>query len=231
MSRRILVFIPTFAERTALADLARDVRALGEGYQPLVIDDGSVPPVPLAHGALQVRLPANMGLGVCTHVAFAHAMRHSYDAIVRIDGDGQHRVRDIPRLVAALDSADFVVGVRLNHANSGVGGVGRRFLKAYFNALASAMTRGAVPPDANSGCFAANRKAMAVLNERSFERYPEPEMMISAVRAGLGVASVEIEQERRAQGRSTLGPIAALLMFFRFNVFAVGTLLRRRGPR
>lgn len=229
---QVLVFVPTLSDRTELPGILADVDALGAGYKALVIDDGSVPPVLLPAGRrLLVRLPANMGLGVCTHVAFDHALRHGYQAVVRIDGDGQHRVQDIPRVVAALTGADFVVGARTNPENvaGGLDGLGRRLLKHYFSLMARLLTGGGVPTDVNSGFFAANVRAMRLLNQSLFERFPEPEIFISAYRLGLRVTSVPIEQRQRVEGRSRLGVLAGLRMFFRFNVFAVGQLLRRKG--
>lgn len=228
---RILVFIPTFGDRMAIPGLLQEVAGLGSSYRALVVDDGSVPPVRVPAGsALRVRLPANMGLGVSTFVAFAHALRHGYDAVVRVDADGQHRIEDVPRLVAALRDADVVVGVRANHEVPGVTRMGHRLLKRYFAGIAAAMTKGAVSEDANSGCLAVNRRAMEALNATSFERFPEPEILVAAHRARLKISSVPIAQNERAHGKSSIGPGAAFMMFLRFNVFALAELLRRRRP-
>lgn len=214
-----------------LPRIVSEIAALGNGYRALVIDDGSDPPLQIAPGAhLMVRLPANMGLGVCTHIAFAHALRHGYAAAVRVDADGQHRVQDVPRLVAALAGADLVMGERTNQAvGGGLDGFGRRLLKRYYSLLARALTRGAISSDVNSGLFAVSPEAMRKLRSASFERFPEPEMFISAYRLGLRVTSVPVEQQRRTEGRSSLDVFASVLMFFRFNVFALGQLLRRKG--
>lgn len=229
---RILVFIPTFSDHAAIDDLVAAIAELGQVFVPLLVDDGSVPPVAVPGGrCLHARLPANMGLGVSTHIAFSHALRHGYTAVVRVDADGQHAVHDIPRLINALGDADFVVGVRTNHDSDGsLDGLGRRLMKAYFNMLARALTGGRVPHDVNSGFFAANREALRRLSRDTFERFPEPEIFVSACRADLRVVSVLVEQLPRRTGRSTLGMFAALRMFFRFNVFAFNRILRGRQP-
>ncbi len=233
---KVLVLIPSLNDGAALPALVRSLRAQGAGLQPLIVDDGSAYPVvppELAEQCLHVRLPANFGLGMCTHIAFSHAIRHRYDAVVRVDSDGQHDVRDIHRFVDVLrgGGADVVIGARANQDRSRtLNNLARRTMKMYFTTLAAVLTHGKLPRDVNSGFFAANARAIASLNYSTFERFPEPEMFIVAVRSGLRVAAVDIEQLPRRDGASTLGVLAAVQLSLRFTVFAIGQLLRRRTP-
>ena len=43
---------------------------------------------------------------------FSWALERGYDMIVEMDADGSHRPEDLPRLLAALDGADAVIGSR-----------------------------------------------------------------------------------------------------------------------
>ena len=231
---RVLVFVPTYNDNARAAEIALGISAASPAYRPLVVDDGSSPPLaPAAAGAggLQVRLPDNFGLGAITHIAFDHALAAGYGAVVRIDGDGQHMVSDIPRLLAPIEdgSADLVVGIRVNHR---LGSGGARWLrtgvKAYFSLLARIITGGRSPDDINTGFFAANRTAMATLSHFTLARFPEPQLFILACRAGLRVREVAVEQQDRLGGRSALGFSQGLRMFYRFNVFVINELLRGR---
>ena len=229
----VLVFVPSYGDAEALPEIVAGVTALGTRYRCLVVDDGSPIPVAVPSCALRVRLPANFGLGISTHVAFDHVLRHGHRALVRVDADGQHAVEDIPRLMSDIDArrADVVVGSRANHGQDRSSlGWGRRLLKGYFNLAARIMTGSRAPADVNSGFFALNAVAIAVLNRSTFERFPEPEIFVSACRAGLRVASVQVEQRQRTHGISTLGIFAAMQMFFRFNVYALNEVLLRRRP-
>jgi hypothetical protein len=231
---RVLVFIPSFNDSAALPGLVSEVGRLGRRYQALVIDDGSSRSVlseVLAKQCLHVRLSSNFGLGVCTHIAFHHALTHGYFAVVRIDADGQHQVSDIIQLVAALDSGDLdlVAGVRVNQDRDHVA-FGRRIVKTYFNGFAQWITQGCAPQDVNTGFIAANAAAVATLNLATLERFPEPEIFVSACNSGLRVGSIEIEQRDRIEGRSTIHFIGGLKMLFRFNVFVFGQLMRKLLP-
>jgi len=231
---RVLVFVPSFNDSAALPELVSGINELGPRYQALVIDDGSSKSVlseALAGECLHARLPSNFGLGVCTYVAFRHALQHGYQTVARIDGDGQHRVADIPELIKTLEEGDLdlVAGVRVNQ-NRELGSFGRRFVKFYFNGFARWITGGCAPQDVNTGFFAANTDAMELIIHTTLERFPESELYISACIAGLKVGSAPIEQLDRLEGRSTIHVVGGLRIFFRFNVFAFGQIVRKFLP-
>ena len=96
---RVLVFIPSLNDRDLLHQLATSVLELGAGFVVLVIDDGSEPSIEktlLPENCLLFTVPSNVGLGLCTHIAFDHALMHNYDFVVRLDADGQHPIAMIP---------------------------------------------------------------------------------------------------------------------------------------
>jgi glycosyltransferase involved in cell wall biosynthesis len=230
----VLVFVPSFNDNAQASELAKEISAASANFRPLVIDDGSDAPITAAAAGpdgLQVRLPDNFGLGAITHIAFDHALRAGYGAVARIDGDGQHSVSDIPRLLEPIQdgTADFVVGTRTNHrAGTGAANFLRSAAKIYFSLLVRVITRGRAPSDINTGFFAANRTAMALLNRFTLERYPEPQLIVIACREGLRVRQVDVEQQERLQGSSTLGVFQAMRMLYRFNVFVLNELIRGR---
>ena len=52
------------------------------------------------------------GLGTAYVAGFQYALAHGYDRVVEMDADYSHRPEDLPRLIAAADEADVVVGSR-----------------------------------------------------------------------------------------------------------------------
>lgn len=226
----VLVLIPSYGDKDALPAIVAGIARLGPRYRPLIVDDGSPVPLPRVQsgGALFVRLAANFGLGASIDIAFRHALAHGYGAVVRLDADGQHSVEDIPRLMAELDAgrADVVAGTRINQ-DQGASTLLRQLLKRYLSAAAMLATGGRAPRDVNTGFFALNRTAVAMIRSSALERFPEPELFVSACTAGMRVGSVDIEQSQRLQGRSTIGAIAGARILFRFTAFALGQLLRR----
>jgi glycosyltransferase involved in cell wall biosynthesis len=229
-----LVFIPTLNDRYLLYQLASSVQELDICATTLIIDDGSQPSIErssLPENCLLFSAPSNMGLGLCTHIAFDHALAHGYDYVARLDADGQHPATKIPGLLEPLldRRADLVVGVRTNHGDSSRPEAGlRRLVKWYFSFLSYLITSGRAPGDVSSGFFAVNRKAMKELNGTMLERYPEPQLYSHACRVGLRVLEFSIEQAKRQHGRSTITYGHAFSMIYRFTVYALAEMIRLR---
>jgi len=124
---KTVVCLPTYNERENLEPL---VRALGEvlpeGGQVLVIDDSS----PDGTGELAdsladaleyvdvLRRPRKEGLGPAYLDGFRHALALGADLILEMDCDFSHAPADVPRLIAAADSADVVLGSRYTPGGS-----------------------------------------------------------------------------------------------------------------
>ncbi len=115
---RATVCLPTYNERE---NLERMVRALGEhGVSVLVIDDNS----PDGTGKLADRLaqeldhvvvlhrPRKEGLGPAYLAGFKRALADGAELILEMDCDFSHDPADVPRLIAAAEDADLVLGSR-----------------------------------------------------------------------------------------------------------------------
>jgi dolichol-phosphate mannosyltransferase len=118
---RAVICLPTYNERE---NLERMVRALGalleDGDRVLVIDDGS----PDGTGDLADRLADELswievmhrtekqGLGPAYLAGFRHALAGDAELVFEIDCDRSHDPADVPRLRAAAEDADLVLGSR-----------------------------------------------------------------------------------------------------------------------
>jgi glycosyltransferase involved in cell wall biosynthesis len=91
-------------------------------YLPVIVvddasDDGSGL-LATAAGATVLTLPQHQGKGAALRYGFAEALRRHADAVVTLDGDGQHDPQDIPRLLAASCCwpESIIIGGRLTAA-------------------------------------------------------------------------------------------------------------------
>ena len=117
---RVLVCIPTYDEVLNVEWIVGRVRAAAPEVDVLVVDDAS----PDGTGEVADRLAAadprvfvlhragKEGLGAAYIAAFAWARERGYDVAVEMDADGSHQPEELPRLLAALRSADVVLGSR-----------------------------------------------------------------------------------------------------------------------
>jgi glycosyltransferase involved in cell wall biosynthesis len=113
---RWCVLIPCLNEEAAIRTVVGSVLALG--VPVIVIDDGSDDRTPDIVATLPVTLlrqARRSGKGEALRRGFREAMRQGYEAVLTMDGDGQHLAGDIPRIVAAARKypRHIVIGARL----------------------------------------------------------------------------------------------------------------------
>jgi len=147
---RASVVIPIRDEDWAIiAKLKTDLHTAG-GYEVIVVDDGSVTPYPYP---TVLRLDPPVGYGAALKLGIQTA---TCPIIVTMDGDGQHSVEDVNRLVDFFTyfDADMVIGDR-RLKERGLRLCGRKFL----NWTATLFT-GRWIPDLNSGLRVFKRQIM-----------------------------------------------------------------------
>jgi len=110
------VLIPCLNEEAAIQSVLESVLALGAPV--IVVDDGSDDRTPEIVAGLPVTLlrhAERRGKGEALRHGFREALRQGYDAVLTMDGDGQHLASDIPRIVAAAAQypEHIVIGARL----------------------------------------------------------------------------------------------------------------------
>ena len=134
-----------------------------------MVDDGSTDDtveVAAEAGAVVVSHGVNEGKGRAARTSPGYAAEHGFDALVLLDGDGQHDPREIPGLLEPMttstpealsnDAADLVIGFR----SFGQMPFYRRFGRAALDYITGA---GGAVTDSQSGFRALNRKAVLLL--------------------------------------------------------------------
>ena len=114
-----VVVIPAYNEGATIREVA--VRALAECPRVVVVDDGSTDDTADALAGLAatvLRNPFNQGKAAALWRGMQHAMNAGADAVITLDGDGQHRPQDIPRLLDAASHwpETIVIGSRMANA-------------------------------------------------------------------------------------------------------------------
>lgn len=228
---RVLVVIPALNESATVGAVVREVRAAAPDADVLVVDDASTDrtaDVAAAAGARVARLPLHLGVGGAMRVGYRHARDADYDVVVQVDADGQHDARYLPRLVAALDEADLVIGARFaGEGDYRVAGP-RRWAMAVLSAVLSRIA-GTRLSDTTSGFRAANRGVIHLFAGWYPVEYlgDTVETLVHAARRGHRIAQVPVDMRPRRAGAPSQSPLRALLYLGRTVAVLVLALIRR----
>jgi len=208
-ARPVLVLIPAHNEAASVPFVIDELRTCRPDVDILVIDDGSTDGTAACLRALGVRsleFPERLGVGSAMRAGLRYAARLGYDIVVRIDGDGQHRVQEIERLLPPIEQgeADVVLGSRYSGppVNGGGGGAVRLVQRALAACL-SALT-GQRITDPTSGFCVLGPNAVALLAEHHPTGYSEPELRLFLKRNALRTVEVPVNGRSRKAGRTSL---------------------------
>ena len=215
---RTLVVVPSKDLEATVGGVVEAVLALGLGLDVLVVDDGSADETSRAAreaGALVVRHEENLGKGAALRTGFEYAIANDYEAVITMDGDGQHDPKAIPEFLEAIErcGADIVVGSRM-HA---VGDMPR--LRIWTNRttsrIVSLLARQPIPDSQSGFRIIRTRLLRAISKSLVTTRYDtESEMLIRAGRRGFRIAAMAIRSIYRGTV-SHINPLVDTLRFVR----------------
>jgi glycosyltransferase involved in cell wall biosynthesis len=170
----------------------------------LHITDHTLPPQGEA-GAVVVSHGVNKGKGSAVRTSLGYAVEHGFDALVLLDGDGQHDPGEIPSLLEPIlnDAADLVIGFR----SFGQMPFYRRFGRVVLDHVTGA---GGTVTDSQSGFRALNKKATLMLagTLKVDDFSIESEMMRCSHDLNLRMAEVQIQCRYGDFGTSAKNPVS-----------------------
>jgi hypothetical protein len=153
-----------------------------------------------------IRLPERRGPGAAVRVGLRYAKQRGFNAVVRLDGDGQHPARLLPALVEPLRNgrADVVIGSRFTDARQSPSTPrARRLIQSCLGIILTVLTRRRVT-DPTSGLWAFGPQALAVLAEHHPSGYPEPELRLFLSRNHLRTVEIPVTMRERPAGQTSL---------------------------
>ena len=203
--------IPAHNEAENIGRVLRDViPVLAEGgrtYEIVLVDDASQDDTA---GAARIAMgEAASNLTVVTHkqqrgyaITVCDGLRASRGKILAfMDGDGQFDPPDLGRVIAALDHADMVAGIRTRRADPWY----RSFVSAVYNRVVR-VAFGIRELDFDCGLKAFTREVWdGVTPIRARSAVFNPEMFFKARRLGFRVIQIRVEHLPRLAGRRSGG--------------------------
>lgn len=215
----LLVIIPAFNEEGAIVQVIREVQQSVPGVAILVIDDHSrdgTKNLAQSAGARVLPLPHHLGLGGCVQAGYRLAYELGYDYVIRVDGDGQHDPRDIPKIFETLkrSGCQMVIGSRYvggdkSGYSTAARGIGIRVFRWILRPIL-----GKPVYDPTSGFVGVNREALTVFSGSFPLEYPEIEALVVLQRKRFKFEEIPCHFRERKTGVSTITPMKS----FRYMV-------------
>jgi dolichol-phosphate mannosyltransferase len=214
---RATICLPTYNERANLEPLVRALLpSLRPGDRLLVIDDNS----PDGTGQIADTLAAELavldvvhqkdkrGLGPAYLAGFRRALADGADLVLEMDCDFSHDPADVPRLIAAAEDADLVLGSRYVPGGAvGEWGVVRRGISRAASAYTALFLQmGVKDPTGGFKCFRREVLETIDLDAVTAKGYAfQIETTYRAKRAGFRVVELPIMFVDRTRGHSKMG--------------------------
>jgi len=229
---RIVAVVPAYNEEGAIGRLVDELHEFEPPLDVVVVDDCSTDTtaaVAAAHGATVLGLPFNVGIGGAVQTGFRFALERGYQRAVRLDGDGQHDPRELPKLLAPIErgEADLVIGSRFVDANGTYRPPLARRLGIRIFARLVSLLGGQRVTDTTSGFIALDRVGIELFAREYPHDYPEVEATLVALRSGLRLRQVQVDMRERETGESSITFVRSLYYIVKVMLSLLVASLRR----
>ena len=106
--QKLLIIVPVFNEEGSISNLIGELQNIikkppsGFLFDFVIVNDASTDKTECILGEIscnQIHLPTNLGIGGAVQTGYKYAKLLNYDFALQIDGDGQHCVQEIERLI------------------------------------------------------------------------------------------------------------------------------------
>ncbi|PIQ91132.1 MAG: glycosyltransferase family 2 protein [Candidatus Pacebacteria bacterium CG_4_10_14_0_8_um_filter_42_14] len=217
MIMRTCVVIPAYNESKAIAGLIAEITKLG--LEIIIVDDGSsdnTVQIAQASKAKVIRNDTNMGKGASLIKGYNFAIAQGFDAVISMDGDGQHSCNDIMSFIhkAENSQAALIIGNRMSSTKKMP--LLRVLTNRFMSRLISLITKQFIP-DTQCG-FRLIKKELLEKIVLSTSKYEiESEVLIKAARLGFKIESIPVRTIYSGQ-KSQINPFIDTLRFLRFII-------------
>ncbi|MBR3527754.1 MAG: polyprenol monophosphomannose synthase [Bacteroidales bacterium] len=213
-----IIIIPTYNEIENVEKMLRKVMSLEDGFNVLIIDDGSPDGTAAVVKDLMKEFPerifiiersGKLGLGTAYITGFKWCVAHGYDYIFEMDCDFSHNPDDLPRLYRACseDGADLAIGSRYCNGISVINWPIGRVIMSYYASVYVRKMLGMKVYDCTAGFKCYRRKVLETIDFDRIRMHGygfQIEMKYNAYKLGFKIKEVPIIFVDRTEGVSKM---------------------------
>lgn len=211
--KKVLLIIPAYNEEENILKTYKTILDHNKKnkikYDVIVINDGSrdktseichknnIPVIDLIH---------NLGIGGAVQTGYKYAFYNNYDIAVQFDGDGQHDVRYVEKIIQPIieGDADLVIGSRfVDNIDTFKSTFARRIGINVISKFMKFATKKKIY-DTTSGFRACSRKLIYDFSLSYPSEYPEPVTTAEVLKKKYVVKEISVEMREREGGVSSI---------------------------
>lgn len=215
MSKKTLIFIPTYNERENVGPMCEQILALGLDADLMFMDDGSPDGTGAALDELAAKhrrvlvahRTAKLGIGTAHQAGINYAYDNGYERLVTLDCDFTHSPALIPTFMERGETSDVVVGTRFARSGSLPGWtLVRRSLTAlghFMTETLLGMTQDATGAFRVYDLRRIPRELFGLVESKGYSFFFESLFILN--KNGFSIAEIPITLAARTQGSSKMG--------------------------
>jgi glycosyltransferase involved in cell wall biosynthesis len=212
---KICILIPAHNEAQAIGTLVEKLKRLA--LNVVVIDDGSednTGEIAAAKGAHVITVKERGGKGNAIQKGFAYVVGQGYDALIMMDGDGQHAVEDVPKFIERFQAtnASIINGNRMG--SHGDMPFVRVVTNKFMSWMISSVCRQRIA-DSQCGFRLISCAVLRAIKLTSTNFEIESEILIKASRQGFKIDSVPVQTIYEDE-QSKIRPVKDTIRFFKY---------------
>ena len=212
---KVLLIIPAYNEEKNIVKVV----------DYIVIKDGSrdsTRDVCREKGYQYLNLSINLGIGGAVQTGYKYAKDKGYEIAVQIDGDGQHNIAYLEKMIPLLESgeADVVIGSRFLEKEGFQSSFTRRMGIKLLSWLIFICT-GKRVKDVTSGFRAVNKRFIDIYAKYYPMDYPEPEAIVEAVMHRGKIVECPVIMDEREEGQSSINALKSVYYMIKVSLAIV----------
>ena len=207
---KVLMIIPAYNEEQNILDTVKAIKEYDKiKLDYIVINDGSTDntkKVLIDNNINFVDLSSNLGIGAAVQTGYKYAYYNDYDIAIQFDGDGQHDVNYVDKLVDGIvkDNYDMVIGSRFIGDVSTFKSTKMRRVGINVISFVIKLFSGRKIYDVTSGFRAANKKVIKKFASDYVFDFPEPITNLKLVKENYKINEVPVNMKERKFGKSSI---------------------------
>lgn len=206
---KVLIIIPAYNEEDNIVKTCKTIESFSKKLDYIVINDGSKDETEkkcIENKIPHINLIHNLGIGGAVQTGFKYAYNNNYDIAIQFDGDGQHNIECIYKLIdpIAKSECDFVIGSRFIENLSQFKSTKARRIGINIISCFIKIFTGVKIYDTTSGYRAINKKIIKEFQLYYPTEYPEPVSTTTLLKSGYKVKEVPVKMNERTNGVSSI---------------------------